>query len=183
MFHGDIECFIINDGKLYSGSGDTTIKVWNCSNHSLIATLRGHTNTVYDLAIHDGKLYSSGDENLGDENNEEQDPVADTPSIKVWNCSNHKLITTLRGHTDDVLCLTAHDGKLYSGSDDHAIKIWNCSTNKLIKTLTDHTDDLVNLTVQYGKLYSVIMTQLRYGIAVIMSSLPIWRDLLVISIL
>ena len=58
----------INDGKLYSGSGDGIINVWNCSNHELITTLgvpgehdeegeyEGHTRSVDRLTINDGKL-------------------------------------------------------------------------------------------------------------------------------
>jgi WD40 repeat protein len=33
----------INDGKLYSGSRDETIKVWDCSTNKLITTLTEHT--------------------------------------------------------------------------------------------------------------------------------------------
>ena len=77
------------------------------------------------LTISDGKLYSGSYDN----------------SIKVWNYSNHKLITTLgvpeehdeegeyEGHTGRVNCLTINDGKLYSASRDMTIKVWNCSTN------------------------------------------------------
>ena len=31
-----VSCLIIDDGKLYSGSGDRTIKIWNCSTDTLI---------------------------------------------------------------------------------------------------------------------------------------------------
>ena len=75
----DVRCLIIDDGKLYSGSYDSTIKIWNCSTDTLIKTLTGHTGYVYCLTISGGKLYSSSQDN----------------SIMVWNCSNHKLITTL----------------------------------------------------------------------------------------
>jgi WD40 repeat protein len=33
-------------------------------------------------------------------------------------------IATLRGHTYGVNCLTLHENKLYSGSDDKTIRIW-----------------------------------------------------------
>ena len=159
-----VQCLTISDGKLYSGSYDHSIKVWNCSNHKLITTLgvpeehdeegeyEGHTGAVRCLTINDGKLYSGG----GYHDN----------SIKVWNCSNHELITTLgapeahdeegeyEGHTDVVWCLTINDGKLYSGSFDKTIKVWDCSTNKLITTLTEHTDGVELLRIHCGKLYS-----------------------------
>ena len=74
--------------------------------------------------------------------------------IRVTNCNDDSLITTLTGHTDIVCCLIIDDGKLYSGSLDNTIKIWNCSTDTLIKTLTGHTDDVLCLTINDGKLYS-----------------------------
>ena len=145
-----VQCLIIDDGKLYSGSADRTIKIWNCSTDTLIKTLEEHTNWVMCLTISDGKLYSGSYDN----------------SIMVWNCSNHELITTLgvpeehdeegeyEGHTSSVLCLTINDGKLYSGSVDKTIKVWDCSTNKLITTLTEHTDAVYRLRIHGGKLYS-----------------------------
>ena len=75
----NVWCLIIDDGKLYSGSYDSTIKIWNCSTDTLIKTLTGHTGAVMCLTINDGMLYSGSWDR----------------SIKVWNCSNHELITTL----------------------------------------------------------------------------------------
>ena len=109
---------IIDDGKLYSGSDDSTIEIWSCSTDTLIKTLAGHTGCVTCLAIDDGKLYSGDAGGLLGHN-----------SSKVWNYSDHKLITTLGrvlrddgsgeyknvGYTSSVYCLTIHGGKLYSG--------------------------------------------------------------------
>jgi len=96
----------------------------------------------------------------------------------VWNCSNHKLVTTLgvpeehdeegeyEGHTSYVYCLTINDGTLYSGSWDHSIMVWNCSNHELITTLgvpEEHDDEgeyeghdcpVDCLTISDGKLYS-----------------------------
>ena len=124
-----VQCLIIDDGKLYSGSVDATIKIWNCSTDTLIKTLTGHTDDVMCLTINDGKLYSGGGSYTAGE-------------INIWNCSNHELITALgvpddgddgeyEGHSVSLYCLTIHDGKLYSGSSDGTIKVWDCSTNKL----------------------------------------------------
>ena len=74
--------------------------------------------------------------------------------IRVTNCNDDSLITTLTGHTGTVHCLIIDDGKLYSGSHDNTIKIWNCSTDTLIKTLIGHTGLVVCLTINDGKLYS-----------------------------
>ena len=81
-------------------------------------------------------------------------------NIRVTNCNDDSLITTLTGHTDYVNCLIIDDGKLYSASRDSTIKIWNCSTDTLIKTLTGHTSWVMCLT----------MIASRCGTAAIMSS-------------
>ena len=140
-----VQCLIMDDDKLYSGSQDYTIKIWNCSTDTLIETLTEHTGIVTCLTISDGKLYSGSNDR----------------SIKVWNCSNFELITTLgvsededEGHTSIVDCLTVNDGKLYSGSADKTIKVWDCSTNKLITTLTEHTGSVQHLLIHGGKLFS-----------------------------
>jgi WD40 repeat protein len=104
-----IQCLTVHGGKLYSGGRDGTIKVWDCSDDTLIKTLEGHTGWVYRLTVHDGKLYSgsSGDN-----------------TIKIWDCGDYSLITTLSGHTYMVVELTFQNDKLYSSDFDGAINIW-----------------------------------------------------------
>ena len=100
-------CLTAHDGKLYSGSFDSTIKVWNLSTNKLITTLRGHTANVSYLTIDDGKRYSRSWD----------------MTIKIWNCSDRKLIATLKGHTPYVKEFLFLNGKLYS-KDNVDIKIW-----------------------------------------------------------
>ena len=44
--------------KLYSGSGDCTIRVWDTDTHQHITTLQGHTDMVICLTVVGNKLYS-----------------------------------------------------------------------------------------------------------------------------
>jgi hypothetical protein len=133
----NVDCLIIVDGKLYSGSTGI-IQIWDCSTDVLIDTLTEHVGPVLCLASQDGKLYAGSTDG----------------TVRVWNCSDKKLIKTLTGHAYDVQCLLIHDGKLYSGSDDQTIKIWNCSDFSLIKTLTAHCQSIRSLAIHDGKLYS-----------------------------
>jgi WD40 repeat protein len=132
-----VHCLNINDGKLYSGSYDNTIKIWNCSTDKLITTLTEHTYAVDYLRIHGGKLYSKAHN-----------------GIKVYDCSDDTLTTTLEDHTWLVRCLEIHDGKLYTSSHDRTINVYGCSDDSLITTLRGHTDTIRDLTFQNGKLYS-----------------------------
>lgn len=181
---GKVTCLaVICTGKLYSGSDDSTIKVWNCSTNKLITTLDEHTDTILCFKIHFGKLYSaSKDTTVNVWSCVDDSLIASLRGhtcavdclsihpegmlysgsgygdsvIKVWNCSNNKLITTLRGHTSYIWCLTTNDDKLYSGSGygDNTIRVWNCRDNQLVATLEGHTGAPVVLIIHDDKLYS-----------------------------
>jgi WD40 repeat protein len=72
------------DGKVYSGSNDTTIRVWSGDDGTHLQTLVGHTRWVLALAVGlDGKIYSgSWDE-----------------TIRVWSGDDGTHLQTLVGHT------------------------------------------------------------------------------------
>ena len=63
-------------------------------------------------------------------------------------------MTTLRGHTGTVRCLTVVGKKLYSGSYDETIRVWDTDTHQHITTLQGHTGGVMCLTVVGKKLYS-----------------------------
>jgi len=53
-----VRCLALHENKLYSGSCDKTIRIWNTETHEEIAILRGHTDVVRCLTLHENKLYS-----------------------------------------------------------------------------------------------------------------------------
>jgi len=56
-----VECLIYHKNKLYSGSWDKIIRIWDTDTREEIAHLMGHTNSVSCLTIHENKLYSGGE--------------------------------------------------------------------------------------------------------------------------
>ena len=110
-------------GKLYASCGDHTIQVYDCSDHSLITTLK-HTGRVTCLAFYSDKLYSSMNER------KDSDPAF---RILVWNLSTHRLITTLE-HIGHIRELQIYDGKLYAANDCGVMMVWDCSNDKLLDT-------------------------------------------------
>jgi F-box/WD-40 domain protein 7 len=62
----------------------------------------------------------------------------------------------LEGHTGDVICLTLHGNKLFSGSGygDSTIRVWDADTHKHLATLAGHTNDVECLTLYGDKLFS-----------------------------
>ena len=54
-----VRCLTVVGKKLYSGSYDSTIRVWDTDTHQHITTLQGHTACdVYCLTVIGNKLYS-----------------------------------------------------------------------------------------------------------------------------
>ena len=51
-------CLIEHNNKLYSGSGDKTIRAWSLDTNECITALQGHTNWVMWPIVHNNILYS-----------------------------------------------------------------------------------------------------------------------------
>jgi hypothetical protein len=129
------------DGKVYSGSGDKTIRVWSGDDGTHLQTLVGHTDYVNSLAVGlDGKVYS-GSEDM---------------TIRVWSGDDGTHLQTLEGHTSFVFALAVGlDGKVYSGSVDKLIRVWSGTDGAHLQTLVGHTDVVTSLAVGLdGKLFS-----------------------------
>ncbi|WP_201800819.1 AAA-like domain-containing protein, partial [Dulcicalothrix desertica] len=97
--------------------------------------LQGHTDTVSNVAISaNGKTLAS---------------ASWDKTIKLWNISTGKLISTLSGHNDKVIEVAiSADGKtLASAGADKTIKLWNISTGKLISSLSGHTAEVYSVAI------------------------------------
>ena len=109
------------DGKLnrlFSGSADNSIKVWDLSEvHPTWSrvtckmTFLGHTDKVRCLQVNSELdiLISGSYDNC----------------LKIWDIKTGQCKKTLTGHTDSVLCLQFDHEKIISGSADKTIRIWN----------------------------------------------------------
>ena len=53
-----VVCLTLYGNKLFSGSFDKTIRVWNADTHEHLATLEGHTDAVRCLTLYGDKLFS-----------------------------------------------------------------------------------------------------------------------------
>jgi WD40 repeat protein len=127
-------CLIqLEDGRIASGGGDNTIKIWNINSGQCEKTLAGHSNYILGLIqLPDGRLASGSWDN----------------TIKLWNVSSGgQCEKTLTGHSDKIMRLILlSDGRIASGSDDRTIKIWDINSGKCEKTLQEHSSDVWGLT-------------------------------------
>lgn len=98
---------------LASGSGDTTIRLWNLAEDQPQAILRGHDHAVRSLLFRpDGTQLISGS--------------ADR-TIRIWHVPDGQTVEVLRGHDHAIRAIAAHpDGSLLaSGGLDDTIRLWD----------------------------------------------------------
>ena len=64
-----VDSLTLYGDKLFSGSRDRSIRVWNADTHEHLATLEGHTDGVSCLTLYGNKLFSG----------------SNNKTIRVWN--------------------------------------------------------------------------------------------------
>ena len=113
--------------RVFTGSDDYTIKMWNITNGQLLFTFRGHNTEVSDICVSPDNRYIASSSITHCINNSQR-----TESIiRVWNMLGEP-IATINAHIHDVFRVVFSnkwcDGHklLYSGSADGKFKIWNC---------------------------------------------------------
>lgn len=156
--------------KLYTGSKDDTVRVWDCASGQCVAALpvggevgciinegpwlfvgvpnfvkawNIQTNADLSLSGPVGQVYALviGHDML----------FAGTQegAILVWkfnvatNC--FEPAASLTGHTLAVVSLVVGGNRLYSGSMDNSIKVWSLENLQCLQTLTEHTSVVMSL--------------------------------------
>ncbi|RZC59611.1 hypothetical protein C5167_006914 [Papaver somniferum] len=159
-----------NKLKLYSGSKDGTVRVWDCQT--------GHCSAVINLGSEVGCVISEGpwvfvgikncvkawntqtnrELSLGGPSgqvyalvvgNEMLFAATQDGSILVWKfvaaTNGFEPAAALKGHGASVLTLVIGANRLYSGSMDNTIRVWELETLQCIHTLTDHTSVVMSV--------------------------------------
>lgn len=151
-----VQALTVFGSRLYSGSADNTIKVWDLGEDPLpvyaIGTLYGHNNEVICLMAKQGRLFSGSKDH----------------TIKIWDISSESLpafpLATLVGHSFSVYAMTLDESigqtRLFTGSGDKSIKVWSVNlkdesiSSDSIATLVGHEHDINALVTHQGRLFS-----------------------------
>jgi WD40 repeat protein len=132
---------VLSDGRLASGSGDKTIRLWDVNTGAELACLEGHSHSVDTLCLlPDGRLASSSADKFihpsGSGDN----------TIRLWDLADRVESASLQGHSDWVtaLCVLS-DGRLASGSDDKTVRLWDLAAGAESARFEGHTNGVTAL--------------------------------------
>ena len=135
-------------GAVLASADQNVIRLWDPTSRTLVATLTGHTGTVWTVAAGpDGTTVASGS---GDK------------TIRVWALATHTSVGRLVGHTGAVRSVAISPGsnKLVSGADDGTIRLWECSFCGFA-----FTRDVEDQTFTVGEAASVVLPESSGGTA------------------
>ncbi|CAL0333233.1 unnamed protein product [Lupinus luteus] len=131
--------FPSGSNKLYTGSTDETVRVWDCQS--------GQCTAVINLGGEVGCMISEGPWVF----------VGIPNSVKAWNTEN-LMELSLSGPVGQVYALVVINDMLFAGTQDGSILIWkfNLATNcfEPAASLKGHSHGVVSLVVGANRLYS-----------------------------
>ena len=129
---------VLNNDILFSGSNDTTVKVWKWKTGKCIQTLKGHDDAIYSLQTIGQDRLASGS--------------ADG-TIRIWLWLTGTCTITIDGNCGGFFSLKMLDDyTLASGTENGQIQIWNLEIGKenqleVVKccTIKGHSDRVCSL--------------------------------------
>ncbi|MBS0606477.1 MAG: WD40 repeat domain-containing protein [Parachlamydiales bacterium] len=135
---GKVRTIVNANGKIISGSNDTTIKIWDLETRECTHTLRGHSAAVSCLAFDNGKIVSGSIDGM----------------IHVWDSETGNHVKTLVENPNSISCVAISDGKVISGASDGKIQIFDLETGKCLSTLNHHAASITSLVISNGMILS-----------------------------
>ncbi|KAL2248617.1 UNVERIFIED_CONTAM: Zinc finger CCCH domain-containing protein 48 [Sesamum indicum] len=156
--------------KLYTGSQDETVRVWDCQSGQLAGLV--NLGGAVGCMLSEGPWVFVGLTNLVKAWNVEisadlslSGPVGQVYSLVVgsdllfagtqegtilawkFNAATNSFdpAASLKGHTLAVVTLVVGGNRMYSGSMDHSIRVWSLETLQCIQTLAAHTDVVMSV--------------------------------------
>ncbi|MCR4321230.1 MAG: NB-ARC domain-containing protein [Candidatus Brocadiaceae bacterium] len=143
------------DGRrAVSGSGDSTLRVWDVESGQWLRTLEGHTGSVHAVSLMpNGCRAVSGSRD------------GTLRVLRVWNVESGQCLRTLEGHTGMVtaVSLTPDGRRAVSGSWDKTLRVWDVESGQCLHTLKGYTGwvEAVSLTPDGRCAVSGSMGELR----------------------
>ena len=125
--------FSPDGSQLATGSGDTTIRVWDMHTETPRHTLKGHANWVQIVSWSpDGKLIASGSMDK---------------TVRLWDPKKGTQIgDALKAHSDSITSIAWEPrlankecNRFASASRDGTVRVWDATLRRVLFVLTQHT--------------------------------------------
>jgi len=114
----------MNEDLILSGECNNIIRIWNSKTYEYVASLSGHTRSVFSLSFREKHTCFSGSLDA---------------SLKEWDLSTLTCVRTYQDHAKGIKAVSCNNSFIVSGSYDHSIKIWDRLSGVCISTLNCHT--------------------------------------------
>jgi WD40 repeat protein len=127
---------VLLDGRVVSGSGDNTLRVWDVESGQALATLEGHQGEVRAVAVlPDGRVVSGSSDS----------------TLRVWDVESGQALATLKGHPGTVRAVAVlPGGRVVSGSGDNTLRVWDVESGQALATLRGHQGMVMAVAVLPG---------------------------------
>lgn len=119
--------------RLFSGSSDKTIKLFDLDSLESVSTLTDHKGKIYSLSISGDRLYSCSSDK----------------KIKCFDISSGNQIhclSTFTGHEDNVNAICWWNSRLVSCSSDKFVKIWDTETQTAILSWNNENSEILDVS-------------------------------------
>ena len=103
-----IKCLKVTDKHIFVAGCDPIIRAFDIEKGDR-KMFQGHKGWVYCLEVHQGRLFSGGDDR----------------TIIIWDIEDAKMMEQLNGHENGVTSICFANNDLYTGSFDHTIICWD----------------------------------------------------------
>jgi WD40 repeat protein len=120
----------LDNDTLASGSYDKTIKLWSISTGQTKLTIKTN-KAVFSLTMLNTNIHLAAGLRNGD--------------INIYNINDGNLVSSLKGHTWNVMDLVQLSADLLASSGYQTVRIWNLTTNTCKFILTGHTRGVFGL--------------------------------------
>jgi len=154
---------------LFSGSHDNTIKLYDIDTLAPLATLTGHSYTIWALTSDGKHLYSGSNDHyirvwdletyqcvkMSNEHNSKifhlelkDDLLFSTGDrlVKIWDKDKLQPTAELKGHSGGINSIRIQDNHVISGASDKTLRLWDLTTQTCITEITA-ADSILSLAV------------------------------------
>ena len=131
--------------RVFSGSYDRSILVWDAVGLSLVQKLGGHDGAVRSMVANRSMLFSAGSDMV----------------IKCWDLATLGCVITLSGHTFPISLLTFQH-HLFSYAPGEGIRVWHVKTWNVISIIPD----LGNVSSLQCSIQSKLFAHCRFDVKV-----------------